>query len=553
MIERLLETWLTKANERSFQIPFAHWLAFTGHTVVHVSRHCAMELGKDVVAIAPDGVPCAYQLKGVGGGRLTLAKWREDLSRQLHPLVHCQLVHPSLPLGPHHRSYIVINGDFDEEVQREIDDFNRASIAAGQPERTVQTIVKGQLFRAFRELQSDFWATNLYDLKTYLEIFLEDGNGMLPKEKLAKLFLDALPFEARNDRAPSRDECSRALAGCAVICASAVCSFTTAQNHLAEFEAWTLLWCYTLALAQRWQLPLSDVAYTVTLATDAAYTSLARLCDELVTRETLIEGDPMPDRFVYEIRITHLLGLMGLYGLMMQSRIAAGKIGDFDVKHLDFVRHFCDKHKDTLRLWGEYAVPQFLAWNFFRQTYDATLEPEVTYARLIEAICRMNQRSSNIGLANPYYDAETILPYQFNLAGHSLDDSFPGHSFYLEGLMHLFVRCNFKMEMKRFFPALTRIGLCSFQPESDWQFFLQRNWNRGTLTQRFLVPPHRWSELRKEAAEDQGSSLPSLLKTFPLGYLAMLLIMPYRGTPNGLRWLASQIDEQARDKSWLWC
>ena len=55
VIERLLETWLNKANERSFQIPFAHWLAYQGYTVLHVSRHCAMELGKDVIAIAPDG------------------------------------------------------------------------------------------------------------------------------------------------------------------------------------------------------------------------------------------------------------------------------------------------------------------------------------------------------------------------------------------------------------------------------------------------------------------------------------------------------------------
>ncbi|MCA9233190.1 MAG: hypothetical protein KDA57_21265, partial [Planctomycetales bacterium] len=159
---------MNKANERSFQIPFAHWLAHEGHTVIHVSRHCAMELGKDVLAIAPDGVPCAYQLKGLDGGRMTLAKWRADLSSQIHPLVHGRLVHPSLENKQHHRSYIVMNGDLDEEVQREIDDFNRSNADAGQPERRVETILKGQLFQAFKDLQSDFWATNLNDVKTYL-------------------------------------------------------------------------------------------------------------------------------------------------------------------------------------------------------------------------------------------------------------------------------------------------------------------------------------------------------------------------------------------------
>ena len=127
MIERLLENWLTRANERSFQIPFCHWLAYKGHTVVHMSRHCAMEMGKDILAIDPEGIPCAYQLKGVeGGGRITLSKWRDDLSKQLHPLVHRKIVHPSIPDRPH-RSFIVINGELDEEVARDIDDFNRGS------------------------------------------------------------------------------------------------------------------------------------------------------------------------------------------------------------------------------------------------------------------------------------------------------------------------------------------------------------------------------------------------------------------------------------------
>lgn len=118
MIERLTETWLNRANERSFQIPFAHWLAFKGYTILHVSRHCGMELGKDILAVAPDGVPCAYQLKGANGGRITLGMWRDDLGKQIHPLANTKLVHSSLHTNQHHRSYIVTNGTFDEEVMR---------------------------------------------------------------------------------------------------------------------------------------------------------------------------------------------------------------------------------------------------------------------------------------------------------------------------------------------------------------------------------------------------------------------------------------------------
>ena len=124
MIERLLGNWLTRANERSFQIPFCHWLAYSGHTVVHLSRHCAMEIGKDILTIAPDGAPCAYQLKGVeGGGKVTQGKWRNELYPQVMSLVLGSIAHPSIPAGRPHRAYLVINGELEEEVCREINDF----------------------------------------------------------------------------------------------------------------------------------------------------------------------------------------------------------------------------------------------------------------------------------------------------------------------------------------------------------------------------------------------------------------------------------------------
>jgi hypothetical protein len=181
LIERLLDNWLTRANERSFQIPFCHWLAYKGHTVVHLSRHCAMEMGKDILTIAPDGVPCAFQLKGVeGGGKISLSGWRDDLGRQLNPLVLGKLIHPSIPIGRPHRAFIVVNGELEEEVIREIDDYNRGLADSGL-DRKMEIILRGQLFNYFKELQSDFWATNLGDVKTYLELYLETGRGPLPK------------------------------------------------------------------------------------------------------------------------------------------------------------------------------------------------------------------------------------------------------------------------------------------------------------------------------------------------------------------------------------
>ena len=77
---------------------------------------------------------------------------------------------------------------------------------------------------SFKELQSDFWATNPHDLKTFLELYLEDGHGQLPKAKLCKLFESALPFHSEGQKAPSRPEIEKSAAGAAIICSAAISS-----------------------------------------------------------------------------------------------------------------------------------------------------------------------------------------------------------------------------------------------------------------------------------------------------------------------------------------
>jgi hypothetical protein len=542
VIERLLETWLNRANERSFQVPFCHSLAFEGYTVVHMTRHCAMEVGKDILALAPDGIPCAYQLKGVDGGRLTLSAWRDDLSKQLHPLVHRKIVHPSIPPHEYHRSYIVINGDFDEEVLRDIDDFNRSSVDAGQPERKVETIVKGQLFKRFKDLQDDFWATNLNDLKTYLELLTANGRGQLPKERLCALLESALPFKD-DSSAPTVNECARALAGCAIICSSAISPFTNANNHLAEFEAWTLFWAYTLALAEKSRLSLAKVNFVLSIAQEAIYTSLGRLCDELMGRKHFVEGDVLLDWPVYRVRMTHVLGLMGIYGLWRTQRVKEG-LEDPDEARDTFLRSFCKEHgKRTIWLWGEYAIPQILAYIFYLRTIDATPASDVLIHTLIQAITRKNRPGSDGALANPYYDAEATLPHVLGLESKPLRDSFSGSSYLLEGLTHLFVRANFKQQMFLSFPEITRIGFRSFVPDQPWQFYFWRNRGTGMDQIRFLQPPHRWGKLRAEAAESQGKDLPELLQQFPIQYLCFICVLPHRATAGGLRWASTRLEE----------
>ena len=93
------------------------------HRVLHSTRHSPIEFGKDVISLDPDGTPCAFQLKGNPGGRLTLTQFRE-IEAQLIQLVTQAIAYPGVP-DIRHQSYLVTNGLVEEEVQRAIRDLNQ--------------------------------------------------------------------------------------------------------------------------------------------------------------------------------------------------------------------------------------------------------------------------------------------------------------------------------------------------------------------------------------------------------------------------------------------
>jgi hypothetical protein len=540
VLERVLETWLDKANERSFQVPFCHSLAFEGYKVIHMSRHCGMELGKDILAIAPDGTPCAYQLKGVNGGKLTLGKWRDDLEKQMYALAMGQVVHPSISTKKPHRSYLVINGEFDEEVSRAIDDFNAARSRERNRHLRIYTIVKGELLDRFKRLQTDLWPTELSDTKTFLELFLETGKSSLPRPKLASLFESVLPFSKGNGKAPSQQQCARSIASCAILCSTAISSFSNANNHVAEFEAWTLYLAYVLALAERWKLPQAQWRVEADLAMEAIYTALGRLCDELTARRDYIEGHSLAEMAYHSIflriRLTYLLGLMSIYALWRRIR------KETEVDRDSFLREFCLKNTSKLFLWGEHAAPQILAFYLFYRIIDAGMNPDMLLLTVIKSITAANAPSSQLPLANPYYTVEAMLPYLVGFADEPLEDHFNEASFSLEAFVHLFVRRNWKQAMQTVWPETTRIMTRRFKPMNKWGSYYWRC-ERGHYEEIAATPNQKWDELRRIASEHSGRDVPRLMKDFPIQYLCFLCVFPHRLHANGIRWLASRLDE----------
>ena len=311
MLERIIENWLDKTTERSFQQPFCYMLSAEGYTIIHSTRHTAMELGKDIITIDPDGIPCVFQLKT---GNISLAKWQNEVSRQVDDLVVGKIPDLLVNSPKHHRSYLVTNGRIEEEVSRAIDDRNRAWASQGQSYFHLQTIVRGELFEKAKRLGTDLWPSELTDTKTLLEMFLENGQGILPKAKLASLFESTVPLELLdNGKEPPKSHCARSVASAGLLCAIVTSNFSNKNNHVAEIEAWTLYIAYVLAVVERWGLPTKTYKNELKIAKDSIYNSLANLCDEIKERgDHLIEGDLFADFYVYRVRVTWLLGLMSI-------------------------------------------------------------------------------------------------------------------------------------------------------------------------------------------------------------------------------------------------
>lgn len=543
MLERIIENWLDKATERSFELPFCYMLSAEAHTIIHLTRHCAMEMGKDIITIAPDGTPCAFQLKA---GNISFDKWKTKVSPQIEDLVVGQINHPSVDNSVHHRSYLVTNGNIAEEVSRAIDDRNRTWESQSQPYLHLDTVVRGQLIEKAKRLGTDLWPSELTDIKTLLEMFLESGRGVLPKGKLASLFESTFPLKPLdNGKDPSKEHCKRSIASAAILCAIATSSFSNENNHVAEIEAWMMYLSYVFALAEKWELPAKAYKGEFEIATRSIYNSLANLCDEIREQGHLVEGDPLADSYVYKVRVTWLLGLMSIYALWRRSDEVPKDETD------DFLREFCKAQRHQLVLWGEAAIPQILAFFWYFRKINSTPKPDFLLSELIASICKLNRPRGNtfLAIANPYYEAEDILSHILSpILGPTerpLTYDFRGKSYALEGLVHLFVRRNWKQHMKRLWPGVTRISNASFEPENFSDFY---RWRNQEGTNKIVVPKRtqEWGDLKALALESAGTNIPPSIKDYPILLLLFLCVYPHRMNAEILRWLDTQMQQIPR-------
>lgn len=523
MIEQLLENWLTKATEKSFQIPFCFMLANNGYTVVHLTRHCGMEHGKDVLAIDKDGFPCAFQLKGTKGGKIKLSSWRSELMTQTDQLVRVKLMHPSIPTkGPHHKSYLVTNGELDEEVASAIANNNNSHDINGQPEYKLGVIVKGNLIDWAKKLGMNFIPPDFNDFRLLLEFYLENGNGTLDKEKFAYV------LERIFDRDAKETERGQVIRGSALITSLATTSYSNAENHIAVVEAWTIYISYLFRFVEQHKVAKKIWENEFNIAEKIVVTSLENLWKEVEPVEHFLMNNALEDGFVHNARATWIIGFLSSLGIYFELK------GGHKPKSTALYA-LSKKHQKYLEIYGESAVPNFLAFYWFSQFHDKTQSPDELLGTLLKSILTRIRRTDAL-YAEPYYLIDESLSMRFEEDEKLIDEmNQKGTSYYLEGLIHLYVRENYKQQMIVLWPEISLCFFKSFKFNAKLDFYRWHN-SKGKEVLTTPVPTKVWNDLRAEAEEAEGSEIPDLLKSHPHLYSLFLNVFPFRGTSSGMRW-----------------
>ena len=511
MIERVIENWLVSVNERQYQIPFCQLLATEGETIIHISSHGQLEQGKDVISIARDGVPCAYQLKN---GPITLPRWRQ-MAPEVAELVEYDIKHPGIRSRRSHRPYLVTNGEVNAPAVDAITSANRSWARRRYP--TLTLINKGQLLSRFQKAHGSFLPKEPADFRLFLELFLRDGNEPLDKDKTATFLELVLPINP--DRRTSARNAGRALASSLLLVSYILRAPEAAKNHWAIFEGWTLCGAYVLATATKYALDPRGWRQSFDLCVLGARRALEALCEECQARAHLVEGNPLADGYFYGERIALLLGMLAALSLFLATRHERCPMEAF-------ISQFIENHLTRARLWGESAVPFLFESALTLARSGRNMLAENFMASIIGTIARINAQKQGRGLPNPYYGPEECVRLIRGLDQNNREE-FLKHSYTIEPLIDYLARQQRRVSLARLWEGITRVQFTTFSPSSPWEWLRWRS-RAGSLNTRLPATPQSWARLVKGAQSVDVSSVPTILRESPAFIWFFLLVFPHR-------------------------
>lgn len=535
MLKKLIENWWTNANERTFQYPFAFHLVVDGHAVLHVSRHCGMELGKDILSIDRDGLIHSFQLKGCNGGKLSLKYWRRELSAQVEDLVLNPVVHSSLPDGKSivHQAWLVVNGELEEELIHAINGRNETFERLHG--RRLNVITLGQLIAKSIEIESEFWPPNPEHSRDIFEAYLDDGRRVLNKERLSRV-LQGMVASAESDL--SETQLIRLSHSMMLLTSLLTKAHSREANWVAQIEAWVICWSICQSAWVRKGLEKKISASRVRdFVISIVEVLLRALKDECVENPDLHSSKGHFD-IAYDmtpIKSGWILGLLSVYALKCRETGLADDETEILIEKIASAKH------TRPRVWGEASIPQLLALHFLERCRNATMKSEGVLVDLMHCILVANSSRCEAPFPSPYIDADTYLASVHSDDKDKITDMVSDqHSYWLEPIVDMLASQMYRQTIACNWDLISRIRVEEFEPTAPADFLLWKC-EEGTNRSRNWPTAQSWSELRSQATLIDLRKVPAVLTDLAWLTLLFLIVFPHRKERNLIHWLDQRV------------
>ena len=494
MIGKLLENWLDSASELSYQQVFVQMLSAHGYVVLHSTRHCLLEFGKDILAIAPDGVGCAFQLKGDPRGQMRISEFRNGIQQQLVQLMSQSPPFPGFPSGVH-RSYLVSNGSFSEEVQLAVSQMN-----AGPYPSKLQLWSRGTLLDMALKVSESLWPSEIEDTRLLLDIYMADPTDQLPLGPLAEMLTSILHLEDDSD-ALKEAEFKRAVNSSIWATGIALSSFSKCGNHQAIAYGWTMCRCMLQCAALKFgHAGLRGLPQSYQITEKAILDSLAALWNEVRDADHLVVHPALEDAEIYGWRMTVL---QGLFAALYLSNISEHCLApDENAELRDWI-----VSGPKPMLWGEAAVGQIFSTALVlgKMGYKEAM-CRVIYETTAEIVAA-NQADSVAAYPSPYYQSEEALKIQLTLKEESPDaETFAGGSFMARPLILCLAALDMKNECKTIWPNFSKLTHRFFEFHQHEDYFSPKA-IRGCEISSIYPETYSWDQLRSDAELSAGLCL----------------------------------------------
>lgn len=514
MIERAIENWLIRTNERNYLAPFCQMLMHKGHKIIYKSSHRPMEQGKDVITIDKSGQYCAYQLKT---GNIDLTKWRE-IRPEIEELIQLPIIHPSIDKNIEHKSFLVFNGNLTDEVRIQIDQINEDNIRKRRNYSYLDIIDIESLLKDFIEAQGKFMPKEVEDFDLFLQLHLADGCDFLNKETLFTFLKKAI----LDTNLKQKSDINHCIISSVIITSYILKPFQEKENHYALFEAWIVLCASIIQYALSININIKDYLGSYEIALSEAVYNLNRLCEEALFREDFLEGDLMGDGdLMYKSRLTILIGAFAaveLYNLSINDDYVLNS------KAIDFI----DRQLTEVWFWGESAFPFFLNVIHLYEQIGYHKKTKKLLLDILVTLLRSNSQinSQNIPLANPYYGVHEILESLFVFQEENIDFKiFSGSSYILEPIISMMARRNMRFELEKLWRPITHIHINRFLIDKIEDIFSWRT-KSGNNTGQFPRQTQSWAQLKKDSFSEIENC--GELINYKIFFNLFLMVYPHR-------------------------